>query len=158
MLLCRIYTVAQNWKRFLSLDKAIQIQATVMSKLVRTRKKNILMEMLMTRSKLKYLCCKDSDKQRAVKSHPEYRNFVALLYLFLAFIIIHWILLEECWCELCIAEWNRGTVFITLNLQTREKLVILQLSKETGLIKEITVTKPYATPTRKRQFKFNECL
>lgn len=49
-------------------------------------------------------------------------------------------------------------VFIILNLQTQEKLVILQLSKETGLIKEITGTKPYATQTRKRQFKFNECL
>lgn len=41
-------------------------------------------------------------------------------------------------------------VFISLNLQIPEKLVILQLSKETGLIKEISATKPYATPTTKK--------
>lgn len=39
-----------------------------------------------------------------------------------------------------------------------EKLVILQLSKETSLIKEMAAPKPYATQSRKRQFKFNECL
>lgn len=49
-------------------------------------------------------------------------------------------------------------VFISLNLQTPEKLVILPLSKETGLIKEITATKHMQLQPQKRQFKFNECL
>lgn len=35
-----------------------------------------------------------SDKERAVKSHLEYQNLIPLLCLFLACIIIHWVLLE----------------------------------------------------------------
>lgn len=79
------------WKHFLTPDKAIQIQATVLSKLVKRIEKNTPREMLMTCSKPKHLCCKDSDKLRAVRSHLEYQNFIPLLYLFLAFIIIHWV-------------------------------------------------------------------
>lgn len=56
----------------------------------------------------------------------------------------------------CGLEWGDG-IYNPKFTNTRE-ISNIQLSKETGLIKEITATKPYATQTRKRQFTFNECL